>query len=199
MHRPVVSVLNGIAATAATALLMVACTNPTSPPTQTTADTATSGAAASSAANISAPATPPLSLPVSLNAVMVGAIDHASDPLFGVGNAMYGSGRLPKSDADWAEVQFHAYQMVILGKVIQLPGTGPKDAEWAANPQFRAFGDSLSAVGMDMLALTEKKDAKGFQAAGNKLIDICESCHQAFKPDIPTMKLYHRTLHKQGR
>lgn len=199
MPKPVVTVFNGIAATAAAALFIIGCTNPTPPPTPTTADTATSAAAATSAANSSAPATPPLSLPVSLNAVMVGAIDHASDPLFGVGNAMYGSGRLPKSDADWAEVQFHAYQMVILGKVIQLPGTGPKDAEWAANPQFRAFADSLSAVGMDMLALTEKKDAKGFQAAGNKLIDICESCHQAFKPEIPTMKLYHRTLRKQGK
>ncbi len=196
MPKPVVSVLNGIAATAAAALFMVGCTNPTSPPTQTNADTATPAATAASS---SAAATPPLSLPVSLNAVMVGAIDHASDPLFGVGNAMYGSGKIPRSDADWAEVQFHAYQMVILGKVIQLPGTGPKDAEWAANPQYRAFADSLSAVGMDMLALTEKKDAKGFQAAGNKLIDICESCHQAFKPEIPTMKLYHRALHKQGR
>lgn len=173
----------------ASTALLAACSGTTSP--ATTGAGATNGAAASSA-----PAAPPLTLPISLNAVMVGAIDHASDPLFGVGNAMFGSGKLPKTDADWREVQFHAHQMIILGKVIQLPGTGLRDAEWAANAQFRAYADSLSAVGMDMLALTETKDAKGFEAAGNKLIEICEACHQAFKPDIPTMKIYHQTLQK---
>lgn len=123
---------------------------------------------------------------------MVGAIDHASDPLFGVGNAMFGTGKVPKTDNDWLEVRYHAYQMIILGKVIQIPGTGPRDAEWTAKPEYRAYADSLSAVGMDMLALADAKDAKGFEAAGNKLIDICESCHMAFKPDIPTMKIYHK-------
>lgn len=179
-----------VAATATVALALAACS------AQSPAPGATGAASATSAAASSAPATPPLTLPISLNAVMVGAIDHASDPLFGVGNAMFGSGKLPKTDADWREVQYHAYQMILLGKVIQLPGTGPRDAEWAANAQFKAFADSLSAVGMDMLALTETKDAKGFEAAGNKLIEICESCHQAFKPEIPTMKIYHQTLQK---
>jgi len=179
-----------VAATATVALALAACS------AQSPAPGATGAASATSAAASSAPATPPLTLPISLNAVMVGAIDHASDPLFGVGNAMFGSGKLPKTDADWREVQYHAYQMILLGKVIQLPGTGPRDAEWAANAQFKAFADSLSAVSMDMLALTETKDAKGFEAAGNKLIEICESCHQAFKPEIPTMKIYHQTLQK---
>ena len=137
-------------------------------------------------------AAPPLTLPVSLNAVMVGSIDHASDPLFGVGNALFGSGRLPKSDDDWREVEYHAYQMVVLGKVIQLPGTGPRDAEWTANPEWKAFSESLTSVGMDILKKAQAKDSQGFDDLGNRLVDVCESCHKAFKPEIPTMKIMHK-------
>jgi hypothetical protein len=178
----------GFATIAVLALMLAACSKQASPP-----DQATVSASASSVAASSVSAAAPMTLPISINAVMVGAIDHASDPLFGVGNAMFGSGKLPKTDADWREVQFHAYQMVILGKIIQMPGTGPRDVEWTSKPEWKAFADSLSTVGMDILALTEKKDAVGFQAAGNKLIDVCEGCHLAFKPDIPTMKLRHQT------
>ena len=140
-----------------------------------------------------APAATSLTLPVSLNAVMVGAIDHASDPLFGVGNALFGSGKLPKSDDDWLEVQYHAYQMIILGKVIQLPGTGPMDVEWTSKPEWTSYSESLTAVGMEMLNLAEAKDASGFAATGDKLVGVCEGCHQAFKPDIPTMKIMHKS------
>jgi len=162
------------AALATSALLLAACSGPAKAPAAT-----------------SAPA-PALTLPISINAVMVGGIDHASDPLFGVGNALFGSGRLPSSDDDWREVQYHAYQMVILGKVIQLPGTGPRDAEWTANPQWKGFAEALSSVGMDMLKKAEAKDAQGFDQLGNNLVDVCEACHQAFKPAIPTMKIFHK-------
>jgi hypothetical protein len=163
-------------ALATSALLLAACSGPAKPP-----------------AAISTPApTLALTLPISINAVMVGGIDHASDPLFGVGNALFGSGRLPSSDDDWREVQYHAYQMAILGKVIQLPGTGPRDAEWTANPQWKGFADSLSNVAMEILKKAEAKDAQGFDELGNKLVDVCEACHQAFKPEIPTMKIFHK-------
>ena len=120
------SALMKSAALATSALLLAACSGPAKPPVATSTPAAA----------------PALTLPISINAVMVGGIDHASDPLFGVGNALFGSGRLPSSDDDWREVQYHAYQMVILGKVIQLPGTGPRDAEWTANPQWKGFAEA---------------------------------------------------------
>jgi hypothetical protein len=170
------SMLRVPAALAMSALLLAACSGPAKP-----------SVATSTPAGVSA-----LTLPVSINAVMVSGIDHASDPLFGVGNALFGSGRLPSSDDDWREVEYHAYQMVILGKVIQLPGTGPRDAEWTANPQWKGFAEALSSVGMDMLKKAEAKDPQGFDELGNNLVDVCEACHKAFKPDIPTMKIFHK-------
>ena len=97
-----------------------------------------------------------LTLPVSLNAVMVGLIDHSSDYIFDIGN-----GKAPKTDDEWREAEYHAYQMVVGGKLIQLAGTGPKDAEWTANADWKKRSDDLSNVGMEALKFAQAKDAKG--------------------------------------
>jgi len=147
------------------------------------------------AAAIPAPAAAPvpaLRHPTSLNAIMVCAVDHASDPLFEVGNAVMGSGKLPTTDDDWLNVQYHAYQMVALGTAMQVPGTGPKDVEWTSAPTWRTWSEQISAIGMEMLQLVEQKDAKGFVDTGNRLVAACEGCHKEFKPDIPTMNILHR-------
>lgn len=172
--------------TLAGSLSLAACSPPAPAPQSGTAPAAP---AASSS----------LRLPTSLNAIMVGAVDHASDPLFEVGNAVMGSGKLPATDDDWREVQYHAYQMVALGTVMQVPGTGPKDVEWTSAPTWKTWSEQVSAIGMDMLQLVEKKDAEGFVDAGNRLVAACEGCHREFKPEIPTMNILHRpTLVPEG-
>ncbi len=161
------------------ALALAACSNQ-SPAPQADATPAPAAAA------------PTLRHPTSLNAIMVGAVDHASDPLFDVGNAEMGSGKLPTTDDDWLNVQYHAYQMVALGTAMQIPGTGPKDVEWTSAPTWKTWSEQISGIGMDMLQLVEKKDTKGFVDAGNRLVAACEGCHKEFKPEIPTMNILHR-------
>lgn len=139
------------------------------------------------AAAPAAAAAPAMTLPISLNAVMVGLVDHSSDYIFDVGN-----GKVPKTEDDWREAEYHAYQMVASGKLIQLAGTGPSDVAWTANPDWKKRSDDLTAVGMEALKLAQAKDAAGYRAVGDKLIDVCESCHTAYKPDIPTMKILHK-------
>ena len=130
---------------------------------------------------------PAPTLPVSLNAIMVGMIDHASDSIFDVGN-----GKTPKTDDEWRDVEYHAYQMAVGGKLMQLAGTGPKDAEWVAQAEWKRQADALSTVGMEALKLAQAKDAKGFFDVGNKLVDTCNGCHAEFKPEIPTMGILHK-------
>lgn len=128
-----------------------------------------------------------LTLPVSINAVMVSLVDHSSDPIFDVAT------KPPKTDDAWRDVEYHSYQMAVAGKMIQLAGTGPGDAAWVATPEWKAFSEQLSAAGMDALKLAQAKDAEGFEAVGNKIIDICEGCHTKFKPEIPTGGIFmHR-------
>ena len=167
-----------LALTLAGAVSLVACSPPASGP-----QTASTPAPA---------AAPSLRHPISLNAIMVGAVDHASDPLFEVGNAVMGSGKLPASADDWLNVQYHAWQMVALGTAIQVPGTGPKDVEWTSTPSWKTWSEQISAIGMEILQLVEKKDTAGFVGAGDRLVAACEGCHKEFKPDIPTMNILHR-------
>lgn len=146
-------------------------------------------------AETSAPATSAatMELPVSLNAIMVGMIDHASDPLFAVGNATRTDhpDNAPKSDDDWRQVEYHAYQMIVSGRIIQLPGTGPMDKQWTSDPRWKPFADALTDIGSQMLQKAQAKTTDGFEELGDKLVEACEGCHKAFKPDIPTMRIMH--------
>jgi hypothetical protein len=147
---------------------------------------AESAAAAPPPAAEAAPPVVTLTLPVSINQMMVALIDHDSDPIFDAGT------KIPKNDAGWLDLEYHAYQMALGGTLMQVAGTGPKDAEWVADPAWKAFSLQLTALGMDAGAAAHAKDAKGWLDVGNKLIDVCEACHAKFKPDMPTMKILHK-------
>ena len=137
----------------------------------------------------SAPATgiasePKVTLPVSINAIMVSLVDHASEPLW------LDAYQPPKDANGWREAEYNAYQMAVSGKLIQLAGTGPSDADWAADPQWQAFANDMSAAGMQALAASQAKDVTALDAAGDKLVASCESCHKAFKPGLTSMGIY---------
>jgi cytochrome c556 len=80
--------------------------------------------------------------------------------------------------------------MAISGKLIQLAGTGPNDAEWVVQPEWKQFADEMSASGMLALAAAQAKDGKALGDAGDKLVAACESCHKKFKPGLTSMGLY---------
>ena len=160
---------------------LAACSSQQSaPPVATPAPAATASAVS-----------PIQELPISLNAVMVGMVNHATKDLFAVGNAVRegGGGKPPKTDADWREVEYHAWQLIVAGRIIQVPGTGPRDREWTANPNWKPFADALTDLGNQMLQKAEMKTTDGFVELNDRLIDNCEGCHRAFKPDIPTMRI----------
>ncbi len=135
-----------------------------------------------------APATvasaPPITLPVSINAVMVALVDHASEPLWLDAYAP------PASEEGWREAEYNAYQMAVSGKLIQLAGNGPNDADWVVDPEWKAFADEMSTAGMYALGAAQTKDVKGLNDAGDKLVAACESCHKKFKPNLTSMGIY---------
>jgi len=137
------------------------------------------------AAEASAPATPAApKLPVSINAVMVGMVDYAAEPVWKSGY------KPPKTAAGWRDLEHNAYEVAVNGKLIQLVGTGPNDAKWAADPEWIRLADAESAAGMDVLKAAQAKDVAGVNAAGDKLVAVCEDCHKKFKPAETTGGLY---------
>lgn len=135
-------------------------------------------------------------LPVSINATMVGLIDNSADYLWAVGN-----GDLPRDEADWDLVRSASYDMILGGQIIKVPGTGEMDAMWTEDAGWREMSDNLTAIGQDALPLAESQstDVEAWRAIGDRLVENCEGCHQAFKPEIPSGGILHRSTERESR
>lgn len=133
-------------------------------------------------------------LPVSINAAMVGLIDHSADYIFAVGN-----GDMPRDDHDWDLVRSATYDMILGGTVIQIEGTGEYDAQWVANDEWRVISDELTAIGQEALVLADAKstDVEAWRGVGDKLVANCLTCHEMFKPESPVRR-YSPRVHRAG-
>jgi len=137
-----------------------------------------------------------LTLPVSINAAMVGMIDHSADYIFALGN-----GDMPRNENDWHLVSNSAYEIVLGGAVIQIPGTGQFDREWVENPEWIELSDELTEIGTDAveLAQAQSTDQEAWRAVGDRLIQNCNGCHQKFKPEIPSEGILRGSTERQSR
>ena len=134
-------------------------------------------------------------LPISINAVMVSTVDHASDYMFAIGN-----GDVPKSDHDWYLVENSAYETMLAGKVIQFVGTGPNDAKWVADPEWKQLADQLTSLGQEGVDLAKARntDQKTWMDLGNRLVEDCLACHMKFKPEIPSEGILHESTARES-
>lgn len=135
-------------------------------------------------------------LPVSINAAMVGLVDHSADYIFAVGN-----GDLPRNDNDWHLVLSSAYEIMLGGAVIQIPGTGQFDRQWTEAPEWVELSQDLTAIGADAVTLAEAKstDVAAWRTVGDRLINNCMDCHARFKPEIPSEGILRGSTERQSR
>lgn len=139
---------------------------------------------------------PQITLPVPINAAMVGIIDQSADYIWAVGN-----GDMPRDDHDWDQVRGAVYDMILGGQLIQIEGTGEYDAQWVANFDWQHHSNELTQIGQDALPLAETKstDVEAWRAIGDRLVDNCLACHELFKPDIPTQGIMHESTERESR
>lgn len=132
----------------------------------------------------------PLPLPpaLSINAEVVGLVDHAAHALWDVGR----EGHAPKSDEDWAEVEDSAVQLAAAATLITLGGTGPADPGWAQLPDWKRFSGELRDAAILARTAAQSKNLGALLKAGDQIIVVCEACHQQFKPKLPTEGIVHR-------
>lgn len=135
----------------------------------------------------SATTTPAVPLNISLNAVMVGLVDHASHSIWNAPVA----GKAPKNDKEWGELEHHAIQIAAAGSLISMPGTGKSDEAWVKNPEWQKYARELSDTGLAAWDAAKKKDIKAISEAGDKLVSTCEGCHKAYKGELPTEGILH--------
>lgn len=123
-------------------------------------------------------------LPISLNEVMVALVNQAADPIW---TAAWNN---PQTEADWRELERLAYQIQLGGAMLKIPGTGPLDDAWTDNPQWQEYAEQLSQDGAAAVRSVRSRDITLMGNVGAGLVETCEACHRAFKPDLPTMDMF---------
>jgi hypothetical protein len=126
-----------------------------------------------------------VSLQTSINALMVDLVDHAAHFLW---DASYES---KLSGSDWQQIEQHAIQLVASGTLISLPGSGPADRGWVMSPAWQEWSQKLTDGGLAALAAAKNVDQKALERAGDAIVQVCEGCHDVFKPETPTEGIMH--------
>lgn len=140
------------------------------------------GAIGSSSARVNIPFTPD----ISINEVMVAQIDHASHFIWDAANPDNVA-----SAIDWQEVEHHAIQLISSRSAMSMGGTGVNDAMWIAQSSWREYVNGMNSASLLALESARTQDVAKLARAGDMLIETCESCHQQYKPSIPTEGFTH--------
>jgi hypothetical protein len=117
-----------------------------------------------------------LQLPVSLGEVMVALVNYAADPI------RVAAWKSPQTEGEWRDLERLASQLEVAGALLTIPGTGPMDREWTANPQWQASAVQLRDAGGRALDAVRRRDKVAIAAAGDDIAKVCEGCHSVFKP-----------------
>jgi len=125
---------------------------------------------------------------ISINELMVAWVDHSGHELWD----REAEGRAPKTDADWREVERHATQLAAAGTLIALGGTGQADPGWARLPDWRKYSQELTSAGIAARDAAHSQSFDGLVKANGQLVEVCESCHKEFKPEVPTEGKTHQ-------
>jgi hypothetical protein len=122
---------------------------------------------------------------VTINAVMVDWVDHATHPLW---NAEV---QAPTDERPWREIERHATQLATAGTTISLGGTGQADPGWAKSPQWKAYSQQLTDAGLDAFKAARNRNIADLTKINARLLTACDSCHEEFKPESPTEGRVH--------
>ncbi len=144
---------------------------------------ATTPAAPAPTPEAAAPAnTGPLPLQVPINAVMVAMVDFAAD---GVWRPVGQDG--PLTDKQWLYIEQDATNLIAAATLITTAGTGVNDAEWVKDPDWRRWATEMQTLAVDAKSAVDAKDKDRLKLVGDRLVEVCQTCHQKFKPALPAM------------
>ena len=123
----------------------------------------------------------------SINAMMVGLVDHAAHHIWDLAE----EGMAPETDREWDEVVHASVQLIAAGTAISTGGTGVMDEGWVQEPGWQAYARALMDAGVSALDAANRRDVEAVLRAGDPLVEACEGCHALYKPDSPTEGILH--------
>lgn len=126
-----------------------------------------------------APAPMPLRVPI--KGVMAGMIDFSAHGVF-----VSATSETPLTEDDWLAAGLASINLVGAASLVTMPGTGPHDAEWVADPPYRRWARAMQEASILAGAASVRKDREALLSAANRLASACQSCHDIYRPDIPS-------------
>jgi hypothetical protein len=124
----------------------------------------------------------PLPLPLPINAVMVALVDFAADGIWRPAALETGL-----TTDQWLLAEQDAINLIASTTLITTAGTGANDAEWVQDPDWRRWATEMQVVALEAKAAVDAKDQERLRLVGDRLVELCQACHQKFKPGLPSM------------
>jgi len=133
-----------------------------------------------------------IEMQTSLNAIMVAVVDWAAHEVWEAAYAETMTGR------NWLTTKQYAVELLASGTLVSLGGTGRADRNWVQNEEWQEWTAQMIEVTREALVAIDAKDQAALRDAGERLVESCEGCHAAFKPNIPTEGILHIPHHDYG-
>jgi hypothetical protein len=99
-------------------------------------------------------------------------------------NTLWNASDPPASAEQWAALEKAALALIEAAKINALGGTGPMDNEWAKQPAWKPFNDTMLHASESALAAIRAKNHAALLEAGDVLYPPCEGCHALFNPGV---------------
>jgi hypothetical protein len=127
-----------------------------------------------------APAPRPLALPLTLLEIMRANVEIPAEGIWAVET----EDKL--SDQQWSLAEQDAINIIASATFISTGGTGKKDREWVSNADWQTWTKDVQQTGVQIRDAVKAKDLKKVAEAGDHLVDVCQSCHDKYRPEIPS-------------
>jgi cytochrome c553 len=119
-------------------------------------------------------------LPVSLLHLMRANVEIPADGIWAVENNKM------LSDEEWLLAQQDSINLTVAARLVSLPGTGKQDAAWVANADWQAWARDLQQTALNVGQAVDAKDQTKLATAADHLVDVCQSCHDKYRPENPS-------------
>ena len=131
-----------------------------------------------------------IELQTSLNAIMVAVVDWSAHEVW---EASYAD---DMTDRNWLTLKQYATELLASGTLVSLGGTGRVDRSWVTSDDWQDWTSAMIEESKEIVRAVDEKNQDRMRAAGERLVEVCEGCHDAFKPALPTEGIMHVPHHE---
>lgn len=113
----------------------------------------------------------------------VSILDLMTNQVVPLTNTLWGIDE-PQSNDEWNAFLSVADEAISAFEQTRGGGSGPKDAEWAADPRWVEYSNQAIAASEQYKEAIIAQDMEAIWTAGDALLEPCTICHQEFNPAV---------------